>query len=245
MMKKRLLAIVLVGVLALATACGEESTNLTDSLKDTIKSAVEEGINAAKDNGNSNDTAKDTEPTVAPEESAEPAAEPEESTEPAPEPTEEAEEEVDEAEEDDDAADVVAFKKNGSLGDLTIKVRKAKVAKKFRGGLFVFSSKKKGNVLLKVDLSVKNNGDEKIKLFPFIYNPSEDIIAKVVNDDGDEFESLKMIGFSDDMHDRTVKSGKTEKGALIFELSKKAGKKLKNLKMNLSMGEEELDFELK
>ena len=47
------------------------------------------------------------------------------------------------------------------------------------------------------------------------------------------------------MHDRTVKAGKTEKGALIFELPKKAGKKLKNLKMKLSMGEEEFDFELK
>ncbi len=241
MIKKGMLAIVLVGALLMATACGEDNSNLSDSLKDTIKNAVEEGINAAKDNDNS----KDTEPTVAPEEPTEPTTEPAAETEETAEPTPEATEAPEEETEDTEDADVIAFGKKGNLGDLTIKVKKAKVAKKFRGGLFIFKSKKKGNVLLKVDISVKNSGDEKIKLFPFIYNPSEDIIAKVVNDSGDEFESLKMIGFSDDMHDRTVKAGKTEKGALIFELPKKAGKKLKNLKMKLSMGEEEFDFELK
>ncbi len=235
MIKKRMLAIVLVAVLAMATACGEDNSNLSDNLKDTIKNAVEEGINAAKDNNSSNDT----EPTVAPEEPTEPT------TEPATEPEETAEPEEPVEEDTEEEADVIEFGKKGNLGDLSIKVKKAKVAKQFRSGLFIFKSKKKGNVLLRVDLSAENKGDEKIKLFPFIYNPSEDIITKLVNDDGDEFESLKMIGFSDDMHDRTVKAGKTEKGALIFELPKKAAKKLKELKMKLSMGEEEFDFELK
>ncbi len=239
MIKKRMLAIVLVAVLAMATACGEDNSNLSDSLKDTIKNVVEEGINAAKDNNSSNDT----EPTVAPEEPTEPTTEP--ATEPATEPEETAEPEETVEEDTEEEADVIEFGKKGNLGDLSIKVKKAKVAKQFKSGLFIFKSKKKGNVLLRVDLSVENKGDEKIKLFPFIYNPSEDIITKLVNDDGDEFESLKMIGFSDDMHDRTVKAGKTEKGALIFELPKKAAKKLKELKMKLSMGEEEFDFELK
>lgn len=137
-----------------------------------------------------------------------------------------------------------ALGKKATIGDWKINAKSVSVKKQIPNGKYQYFKPSKGNSFVVVSMSVSNQGTEEAEFLPRVgYKDTMSTAALYYEDE--EFQATELFAYDKDIATLKVKPSATKKGILVFDVPKKAAKKLKNLKLKFSAQGQDAIYELK
>lgn len=137
-----------------------------------------------------------------------------------------------------------ALGKKATIGDWKINAKSVSVKKQIPNGKYQYFKPSKGNSFVVVSMSVSNQGTEEAEFLPRVgYKDTMSTAALYYEDE--EFQATELFAYDKDIATLKVKPSATKKGILVFDVPKKAAKKLKNLKLKFSAQGQDAVYELK
>lgn len=137
-----------------------------------------------------------------------------------------------------------ALGKKATIGDWKINAKSVSVKKQIPNGKYQYFKPSKGNSFVVVSMSVSNQGTEEAEFLPRVgYKDTMSTAALYYEDE--EFQATELFAYDKDIATLKVEPSATKKGILVFDVPKKAAKKLKNLKLKFSAQGQDAVYELK
>ncbi len=101
-----------------------------------------------------------------------------------------------------------------------------------------------GDQYLVVDLTVSNTGKQAETFLPSVYFDT-DLQAYLYYDEDYEFSASKLMGLTDDLHDRFFNPLITKSGIIVFAIPESIIDDEKPLELTFSMGDESVSFDIR
>lgn len=138
----------------------------------------------------------------------------------------------------------LALGKKATIGDWKINAKSASVKNQIPNGKYQYFKPSKGNSFVVISMSVSNKGAEEAEFLPRVGYKDTMSTATLCFED-EEFQATELFAYDKDIATLKVKPSATKKGILVFDVPKKAAKKLKNLKLKFSAQGQDATYELK
>lgn len=142
-------------------------------------------------------------------------------------------------------AETLSLGKKATLGDWKICAKKAEVKNKIMTSKYLYVKPQKGNTLVIVTLSAKNNGGKAETLLPKVGLQNTMITATLSNKDGEEYKPSDLMGYDKDLMGDTIKAGASKTGVIAFQVPKKSAKNKKDLTLKIGTVDENITYTLK
>ena len=139
----------------------------------------------------------------------------------------------------------LSLKQKGTAGDWDICVRSVAVKKKILDGKYRYFKPNKGKAYAVFTLSVKNKGKKTATFLPRVGMKDTMIQGRLVDEKGNEYNLVQLLGYSKDLVYGSVGASKTKKGIITVEIPKKMSKKVKTMTLQLGTSEEKLVYSLR
>lgn len=143
------------------------------------------------------------------------------------------------------AAETLSLGKKATIGDWNICAKKAEVKNKIMTSKYLYVKPQKGNTIVIVTLSAKNNGDKAETLLPKVGMQNTMITAILSSKDGEEYKPSDLMGYDKDLIGDTIKAGASKTGVIAFQVPKKAAKNKKDFKLKIGTVDENVTYTLK
>ena len=143
------------------------------------------------------------------------------------------------------AAEILSLGKKATLGDWKICAKKAEVKNKIMTSKYLYVKPQKGNTIVIVTLSAKNNGDKAETLLPKVGMQNTMITAILSSKDGEEYKPSDLMGYDKDLIGDTIKAGASKTGVIAFQVPKKAAKNKRDLTLKIGTVAESITYTLK